>query len=152
MIIRFRSLWLAATLTLALGSGAASAADLNVVSWPAMTQVLNDLRPRIEGLTQRRLVVTVAAPDAPARAQNEPFDAVVVYEPDAVALLESNHLVDRLFCIGWTRQGGDRAPIYAAVSRTAKESAAAQRLVAFLSSFEGLTALTAHGLEGTPNE
>jgi ABC-type molybdate transport system substrate-binding protein len=152
MITRFGSLWLAVTLALALGTAAACAADLNVVSGPDTARVLTELAPRIEGLTQRRLVVEIAAPGTLARAQSEPFDAVVVYEVDAVALLQRNHLVDRLYCIGWTRQGPDLVPIYAAVGREAKEPAAAQRLVAFLSSFEGLTALTAHGLEGTPNE
>ena len=149
-----RRIVVGAAFGLGLGAGAAHAADLKIVAEPAIAKVLIDLRPRIEGLTQRRLVVKVAAPNALTRAQggDEPFDAVVVYETDTVALLESNRLVDRMFCIGWTRQGGNRMPVYAAVSREAKEPAAAQRLVAFLTSFQGLMALTAHGLEGTPNE
>ena len=142
------------TLALSLGTAAAHAADLRVLSSPATARVLTDLRPRIEGLTHRRLVVKVATS---AQGPDKAFDAVIVYEPDAVALLSSHHLIDRMFCIGWmppnTADGRqDRSPIYAAVSSSTRERDAAQRLVAFLSSFEGLMALTAHGLEGTPNE
>lgn len=153
MIIRFGNLWTAGILALVLGSASASAADLRVASGPALMQVLYDLRPRIEGLTQRRPVVTAAAPGTLKRTQSdEPFDVVAVYEPAAVASLENNHLVDRMFCVGWVKQGQERTPIYAAMSHAAKEPIAAQRLIAFLSSFDGLIALTAHGLEGTPNE
>jgi hypothetical protein len=155
MIARFGQPCLAGIAALILSTTAAGAADLNVVSEPAMAPVLNDLKPRIEALTKRRLVVDVVAPGALARrlSGGDPFDAVVVDEPDAVSLLESNRIViDRMSCIGWARQGQQRTPIYAAVSSAAKERGAAQRLLAFLSSFEALAVITSHHLEGTPNE
>jgi hypothetical protein len=155
MFTRFGYVWRAGAIALLLAPAPAGATDLNVVSGPRMAQVLNDLRPRIEGLTNRNLVVSVMAPEALKRrlSGSDPFDAAVVSEPDAVTLLESKRIVvDRLSCIGWARQGQQLTPIYAAVSSTAKERDAAQRLLAFLSSFEAMAAITALQLEGTPYE
>jgi hypothetical protein len=154
MLAAARFGWIMAPL-LALGAAHATAADLKVVSGPVMARVLTDLKPRIEHLTKRTLVVDMVPAEAMTQRLrgDDPFDAVVAYEPDAVAFLESNGtVVERLHCVGWERQGQERAPIYAAVSREAKERDAARRLVAFLSSFQGLMALSAQGLEGTPNE
>lgn len=233
----------------------AQAADLTVVSGPAMARVLTELRPRIEELTGRRLNVDVVPPSAMTRrlGDHQPFDVAVVYEPVAVALLKTSKLVSgRLSCIGWTRLGlaasaasrvpdiaavadlrraltvarsigynadgpsgvqfrhvlaqlglerelgpklvnvggsdpldavargdvelgvayvGDIAatagvralgplpwqvqqltPVYAAVASEASDRQAGERLVAFLSSFEAMQTLTAHDLDGTPNE
>lgn len=249
-----RPLLLAAA-ALTISPPQAGAADLTVVSGPAIARVLTDLAPRIEGLTHRTLVIDAVPPSAlTARlSRGDPFDVAVVYEADTIALLESNRLLaGRLSCIGWTRLGlaasaasvlpgignvselkqlvltarsigynagdpsgsqfrtaltqlgilekveaklidlgardpldavghdavelgvayvGDIAaakglrslgplpwqvqqltPIFAGISRDAKEREPAQRLIAFLSSFEATTVLTAHDLEGTPNE
>jgi ABC-type molybdate transport system substrate-binding protein len=233
----------------------AQAADLTVVSGPAMARVLADLAPRIEELTGRHFIVDVVPPGATTRrlGDRQPFDVAVVYEPAAVELLKTSQLVSgRLSCIGWTRLGlatsaasrardiatvadlrralmvvrsigydadgpsgpqfrhvlaqlglerelgpklvdvggrdplaavaqgevelgvayvGDIAatagiralgplpwqvqqltPVYAAVASEAADRQAAERLVAFLSSFEAMQTLTAHDLDGTPNE
>lgn len=95
------------------GSAPARADDLIVVSGPAMARVLTDLRPRIEALTGRALVIEVAPSPAIARRLSDGarFDAAVVYEPAAVALLKSGRLAaERLSCIGWTRLGVATSP------------------------------------------
>lgn len=243
--------------TVAAGSFAsqASAADLKVVSGPAMARVLTDLTPRIEALTHRTLLIDVVPPNAltPRLSQGAPFDVAVVYEPDAISVLKSGRIAaGRLSCVGWTRLGlaaapdselprignalqlkqvlltarsigynggdpsglqfrsaltqlgllekidaklidlgagdplealahgavelavsyvGDIAstkdvrslgalawqvqqltPIFAGVSRDTTQREAAHRLIAFLTSFEAMAVLTAHDLDGTPNE
>src|SRR5579871_6362046 len=85
----------AAALGLALGIRQADAADIKVVSGPAMARVLTDLAPRIEELTHRTLVIDVASVNAVTRRLSEgaPFDVAVVYEPAAIALIESSQIV-----------------------------------------------------------
>lgn len=238
-----------------LGLPSANAAELRVISNPAVARVLTDLDARIKDLTQRTLVVDVVAAGAMTSRlrTGERFDVAIAYEPDAMLLLGADQIRDgRLWCIGWTRLGvaaaagaevhgignvsrlkqsllaahsigykaGDPTgvqfrialsqlglldkiggklvdvgaenpldavgrgevelgvsyageiaaqkkarslgalpwqvqqltPIYAGVARDAQERGSAQRLIAFLTSFEGTAALTAHDLEGTPNE
>ncbi len=98
---------------LALGAGGADAADLKVVSGPAMARVLTELTPRIEKLTDRHLVVdtTPVGTVAERLSNGEPFDVAVVYEPAAVALLKNSRFVaGGLACIAWTRLGLAASP------------------------------------------
>jgi molybdate transport system substrate-binding protein len=106
MDLRRRCLSLfAGTLAFAFYTANSSAAEFKVVVRPELVPMLIELTPKIENLTETRLVID-AASGAFSRRFSEPFDVAIIDGPMATALAKQGKVAPGLQpCIGWTGLG-----------------------------------------------
>jgi molybdate transport system substrate-binding protein len=96
---RVNRLAIASLFALALGTTAASAADLKVVATPDMAAVLTSLAPQLEEITEGAVVIEAVSPAAvKKRLSVEPFDVAIVSENVAKSLRKRGKLAPN----GWS--------------------------------------------------